>query len=217
MEGVETVPEDGVRGDVLIVGFGRFGQIVTQPLLAKGHSITIIDNDTEMVQAAGQFGFKVYYGDGTRLDILRVAGAATADLVIVAVDKKDAGNRIVELVKAEFPLVKVMSRAFDRMHAIELVKLGVDYQLREVFESALTFGAEAVQALGGTAEEAAELINDVRQRDRQRFAAQIVGGAQAGRDLLLSNAKQQARESGAVAAPSTPIIAPPVEAAEQKP
>jgi glutathione-regulated potassium-efflux system protein KefB len=214
MEGVEQLPGDGLRGDVLVVGFGRFGQIASQPLLAKGHAISIIDNDTEMIQAAGQFGFKIYYGDGTRLDILRVAGAATADLVIVAVDKKENANRVVELVKAEFPLVKVMSRAFDRAHAIELVKLGADYQLREVFESALAFGAEALQMLGTPAEEAAELVRDVRARDQQRFEAQILGGLQAGRDLLLSNAEEQARESGAVVQPSEPIIAPPPEAAK---
>ena len=209
MDGVEEVPGDGLRGDILVIGFGRFGQIVSQPLLAKGHTISIIDNNTEMVQAAGQFGFKVYYGDGTRLDILRAAGAETADLVIVAVDKQDNSRRIVELMKSEFPLVKVMARAFDRAHAIALVKAGVDYQIREVFESALTFGREALQLLGSTSEEAEEVVHDVRDRDQRRFEAQLLGGLQAGRDLLLSNAEQQARESGAVAAPSQPIIPPP--------
>jgi len=209
MDGVEEVPGDGLRGDILVIGFGRFGQIVSQPLLAKGHTISIIDNNTEMVQAAGQFGFKVYYGDGTRLDILRAAGAETADLVIVAVDKQDNSRRIVELMKSEFPLVKVMARAFDRAHAIALVKAGVDYQIREVFESALTFGREALQLLGSTSEEAEEVVHDVRDRDQRRFEAQLLGGLQAGRDLLLSSAEQQARESGAVAAPSQPIIPPP--------
>ena len=87
-----------------------------------------------MIQAAAQFGFKIYYGDGTRLDILRAAGAGTADLVIVAIDNKESATRIVEL-PSEFPLAKVMVRAFDRVHAMELVRMGVDYQLRELFES----------------------------------------------------------------------------------
>ena len=200
---------------MLVIGFGRFGQIVSQPLLARGHRISTIDNDTDMIRAAATFGFKVYYGDGTRLDILHAAGARNADLVIVAVDKKEAATRIVELVKSEFPLTKVMARAFDRAHAIELVKHGADYQLREVFESALTFSGEAIQLLGGTTDEAAELIDDVRRRDQQRFEAQLLGGLQAGRGLLLSNAEEQARESGAVAGPSTPIIAPPDEVAEK--
>jgi glutathione-regulated potassium-efflux system protein KefB len=209
MEGVEIA--DGLTGNVLVIGFGRFGQIASQPLLAKGYTISIIDNDTEMIVAAGRFGFKIYYGDGTRLDILRAAGAPTADLVIVAVDNKVSANRIVELVKSEFPLVKVMVRAYDRAHAIELVKLGADYQLREMLESAFRFGGEALRALGTSPEEADEIIEDVRDRDRQRFEAQILGGLQAGRDLLISNAEEQARESGVVAAPSEPIIAPPTE------
>jgi glutathione-regulated potassium-efflux system protein KefB len=159
-----------------------------------------------MIRAAGQFGFKVYYGDGTRLDILRAAGVETVDLVVIAVDKKADAVAIAELLRDEFPLVKVMARAFDRGHAIELVKAGVEYQIRELFESALTLSGETLRVLGSTDEEIAELIEGVRDRDRQRFNAQIVGGLQAGRDLLLSNATEQARESGAVEGPSEPIM-----------
>jgi glutathione-regulated potassium-efflux system protein KefB len=140
-DGVEEVHDGDLHGDVLVIGFGRFGQIASQPLIARGHKVSIIDNDTDMIRAAGQFGMKVYYGDGTRLDILHAAGAQNAAVILVCVDKKEAANRIVELVKSEFPLSKVHARAFDRGHAIELVKLGADYQIREVFESALAFGA----------------------------------------------------------------------------
>ena len=203
MEGVEE--PDGLTGDVLLIGFGRFGQIASQPLIAKGHRISIIDNDTEMIQAAGTFGFKVYYGDGTRLDILRAAGAATADLVIVAIDHRDQANRIAELIKSEFPLVKVMARAFDRMHAIELMKIGVDYQLRELFESALTFGRETLLQLGTDADEADEIIEGVRDRDRRRFEAQALGDQFAARDLLLSNAEEQAEEAGVVPTPAPAV------------
>ena len=204
MEGIEA--PDGLKGDVLIVGFGRFGQIVSQALLAKGHKISTIDTDTEMIRAAGQFGFKVYYGDGTRLDILRAAGIEDADVVVIAIDDKAQATRIAELVRDEFPLVKVMARAFDRGHAIELVKAGVAYQIREMFESALALSGETLKLLGSTDEEVAELVRGVRERDRQRFAAQIVGGLMAGHDLLLSNAEEQARESGAVEGPSEPIM-----------
>ena len=207
LEGVEK--PDGLTGNVLLIGFGRFGQIASQPLIAKGqHSISIIDNDVEMIEVAQTFGFKIYYGDGTRLDILHAAGAGTADLILVCVDKKDSATRIVELVTSEFPLAKVMARAFDRGHALELVKAGADYQLREVFESALEFGAETLRQLDVDMVEVGEIIEGVRERDRQRFAAQMVGGLMAGRDLLRSNAEDQARESGTVAGPSTPIIAP---------
>jgi glutathione-regulated potassium-efflux system protein KefB len=206
MEGVEA--PDGLTGDVLIIGFGRFGQIVSQGLLAKGHKISTIDTDTDMIRAAGQFGFKVYYGDGTRLDILRAAGIERADVVVIAIDKKDDAIKIAELVRDEFPLVKVMARAFDRGHAISLVKSGVEFQIREMFESALALSGETLRLLGSTEDEVAELIDGVRDRDRQRFNAQIVGGLQAGRDLLLSNAEEQARESGAVEGPSEPIVLP---------
>jgi glutathione-regulated potassium-efflux system protein KefB len=204
MEGIEE--PDGLTGDVLVIGFGRFGQIASQPLIAKGHRLSIIDNDTEMVRVAGLFGMKVYYGDGTRLDILRAAGVANVDIVFIAVDKKADANKIVELIRSEYPLVRIMARSFDRTHSIELVKLGVEFQIREVFESALTFGREALLMLGSDPEEADELISAARERDQQRFEAQILGGLQAGRDLLLSNAREQAEEAGVDAEPTEPIV-----------
>jgi glutathione-regulated potassium-efflux system protein KefB len=209
MEGVEVA--DRLTGNVLVIGFGRFGQIASQVLLSRGVKITIIDNDTDMIRAAQTFGFKIYYGDGTRLDILRAAGAPNADAVLVATDSREQTTRIVELMRSEYPLVMLLARSFDRAHAIELVKLGVDYQLREVFESALAFGAETIRRMGASEEEVAEIVEAVRIRDRERFEAQVLGGLQAGRDLLISNAEQQARESGHVRPPSTPIIAPPEE------
>ncbi|OAM79243.1 monovalent cation:proton antiporter-2 (CPA2) family protein [Devosia elaeis] len=195
MDGVETA--NGLSSRVLIIGFGRFGQIVSQPLLALRHSVSIIDNDTDMIRAAAQIGFKVYYGDGTRLDILHAAGASTADLILVCTDKKEQTTRIVELLRDEFPLAKVMARAFDRQHGIELVRAGAEYQLRETFESALAFGSAAVTLLGATAEEAEEVMEGVRGRDRQRFERQLAG--EDWRDLsqlLISNAQEQAREGG---------------------
>lgn len=188
MDGVEDVTgAGGLRGNVLLIGFGRVGQIVGQPLLARGHSISAIDNDTEMIQAAASFGFKVWYGDGARLDILHAAGAGSADLVVVATDKAETTTRIVEMLKHEFPLVPVLARAFDRGHAIELIAKGADYQIRETYESAVAMGREAVLRLGATEEEADELIADARARDRDRLALQSVDGIYAGRDLLLGN------------------------------
>jgi glutathione-regulated potassium-efflux system protein KefB len=204
MDGVEVA--DGLNEAILIIGFGRFGQIASQPLLAMRHRVSIIDDDTDMIRAAAQFGFKVYYGDGRRLDVLRAAGAATADVVMVCVDKPEAALRITELLRHEFPLVKVMARAFDRGHAIALTKLGVTYQLREVFESALAFGAETIRELGASEEEVEDVLERVRNNDRNRFDAQMLGGITAGRGLLLSNAEDQAREGGVIAAPSEPVV-----------
>ncbi|HZY68737.1 MAG TPA: NAD-binding protein, partial [Devosia sp.] len=165
-----------------------------------------IDTDTDMIRAAATFGFKVYYGDGTRLDILRAAGIEGAEMVVIAIDNKDQTTRIAELIRDEFPLVKVMARAYDRGHAIKLVQAGVSFQIREMFESALTLSGQALRVLGSTEGEIAELLEGVRERDRRRFQAQIVGGLQAGRDLLLSNAEEQARESGAVERKSEPVM-----------
>jgi monovalent cation:proton antiporter-2 (CPA2) family protein len=102
------------RGSVLVIGFGRFGQIVSQCLLAEDIDVTTIDNDPEMIQDAAGFGFKVYYGDGTRLDVLRAAGAGEARLVAVCIDNRQAASRIVDLVHAEFPGTKLYVRSYDR-------------------------------------------------------------------------------------------------------
>jgi glutathione-regulated potassium-efflux system protein KefB len=195
MDGVEQA--DGLTSRVLIIGFGRFGQIASQPLLAMRHSVSIIDNDTDMIRAAAQIGFKVYYGDGTRLDILHAAGASTADLILVCTEPKQQTTRIVELLRDEFPLARVMARAYDRSHGIELIRAGVEYQLRETFESAVLFGGEAITMLGANEEEAQEVIEGVRARDRQRFELQL--GGEDWRNLnrlLISNAQDQAREGG---------------------
>lgn len=185
MDGVDAA--EGLHGSVLIIGYGRFGQIVSQPLLARGYDLSIIDNDTELIRAAYDFGFKVYYGDGTRLDILHAAGAHEARVIIVCTDKPGTTSRIVEIVKAEFPLAEVFARAFDREHALELVQAGVDGQMRETFHSALAFGEEVLVHLGVEPEVAASVSADVRQRDAERFEMQIGGGIYAGRDLIRRN------------------------------
>jgi glutathione-regulated potassium-efflux system protein KefB len=122
---------DGARAAVLLIGFGRFGQIVSQSLLARRCSITIIDTDADAIRAAEAFGFKIYYGDGTRLDILKAAGAAEARMVVIATDKAEVTTRIAHLLRDTFPDTQVLARAFDRAHAIALVKMGVDHQIRD--------------------------------------------------------------------------------------
>ncbi|WP_274629600.1 monovalent cation:proton antiporter-2 (CPA2) family protein [Arvimicrobium flavum] len=185
LDGVDAA--DGLQGSVLVIGFGRFGQIASQPLLLRGVDVSIIDNDVEMIQAAANFGFKVYYGDGTRLDILHAAGAGRAQAVLVCVDKAETSLRIVEQLKAEFPLTKVLARAYDRGSALDLIQAGVDYQIRETFESALIFGQAILEAVGVDTEEAAEVIEDVRRRDAARFEAQTTGGLTAGRGYFKGN------------------------------
>ena len=182
LEGVEVA--EGLTGEVLMIGFGRFGQVVSQALLAERAEVTIIDNDVEMIQAAGTFGFRIYYGDGTRLDVLRAAGAGSARLICVCVDKQDAADKIVELVRSEFPLAKLFVRSFDRQHTLALRKEGVDYELREVLESALRFGREALMALGIDEEVARQTVADLRKRDAARLELQMHEGIQAGAHLM---------------------------------
>ncbi len=176
-----------LRGQVLIIGFGRFAQVVSQPLLARDVDVSIIENDVEMIQAASQFGFKVYYGDGTQLHTLRASGAEQAEIVLVCVDKPEQTDRIVELVKHEFPTTRVMARAFDRGHSMRLIQAGVDYQIRETFESALKFGERALIELGLDESEAADTVGEVRRRDEARLGLQLTGGLSAGRQLMRGN------------------------------
>jgi len=184
-EGVDAA--EGLGGQVLIIGFGRFAQVVSQPLLARDVDVSIIENDVEMIQAAGNFGFKVYYGDGTRLDTLRASGAGKAEAVLVCVDKPETADRIVQLVKSEFPGVKLLVRAFDRGHSLRLIQAGVDYQVRETFESALKFGQAVLEELGLQQDEAAEVIADVRRRDEARLDLEVTGGLGAGRAMMRGN------------------------------
>ena len=192
MDGMER--PDGLGGTVLLIGFGRFGQLVSQPLLARGYPLAIIDTDTDMIRAAQTMGFKVYFGDGTRLDILDRAGAATARAIAVCTDEAETTTRIVHLIKAEYPLALVVARAYDRRHAIELVRAGTDFVMREGAESAYRLGAEALKLLGEDDETIAETLTDVRRRDAERFALQQAGDMYSGRELLLKNAEDIARQ-----------------------
>ena len=185
MHGIEEPP--CLTGRVLIIGFGRFGQVVSQPLLARDVDISIIDADVDMIRAAGNFGFKVYYGDGSRLDVLRTSGAGKADAILVCIDKPAEADRIVELAKNEFPQAKLFVRSFDRGHTLRLIQAGVDYQLRETFESAMSFGGHVLKGLGHSPEEIAETLADVRQRDEDRLGLQLIGGITAGRSLMRNN------------------------------
>ncbi len=184
-DGVEEARD--LEGRVLFIGFGRFAQVVSQSLLARGVDISLIETDVEMIQAAANFGFKVYYGDGTRLDVLHASGAGRAEAILICVDKPETTDRIVALVKSEFPHAKVFARAFDRGHSMRLVKAGVDYQLRELFESSLAFSGAVLRQLGFSDIEIAETIDDVRERDAERFELQLAGGIAAGRALFRNN------------------------------
>jgi glutathione-regulated potassium-efflux system protein KefB len=180
------IPHD-LRASVLIIGFGRFGQIVSQPLIAQNCSLSLIDTDTIAIREAEAFGFKIYYGDGTRLDILHAAGAHAAKLIVVAVDDRETSNRIVELIRAEFPNTRLFARAFDREHAAELNRAGVTYQIRETFESALLLAEEALRAMEVDEETIADLMEDTRRRDAERLIIETAEDIYASRHLIRGN------------------------------
>ena len=164
---------EGLSGKVLMIGFGRFGQVSSQLLLARGIDVTIIDNDIDMIQNAERFGFKIYYGDGSRLDILHASGADTAEAIVVCVDHKETTNKIVELVQHEFPLTKLLVRSYDREHALHLAKQNVDYMIRETFESAMLFGGAILEELGVDQSNVEEISQEIRERDKERFETEV--------------------------------------------
>ncbi|MEG2046263.1 MAG: monovalent cation:proton antiporter-2 (CPA2) family protein [Comamonas sp.] len=199
LDGVEA-PQD-LQGNVLIIGFGRVGQIASQGPLAKGVQLSIIDNDPDTIRAAALYGFKVYYGDGARPDILHAAGASHAQAIIVCVNDKSAATRIVENVRRECPHVQLVVRAFDREHALELVHHDADHVVRETFESAMVMGRQTLKVLGVDDDEADALMEQVRSRDAERFALETAGGMFAGRALVLGNIEHIAPPRHGDAAP----------------
>ena len=191
---------EGLSGSILMIGFGRFGQVTSQLLLARGVDVTIIDNDIDMIKNAEKFGFKIYYGDGGRLDILHASGAATAEAVVVCVDSKETTNRIVELVSHEFPLTKLLVRSYDREHSLYLVKHQVDYMIRETFESAIKFGEVILERLGVDEDEVRMISNEIRDRDNERFETEIAADdVYAGVGLQYSHSQPR---------PTAPLIQP---------
>ncbi|MCM5558789.1 cation:proton antiporter [Pleomorphomonas sp. JP5] len=182
LDGVEEARD--LRGRVLLIGFGRFGQIAAQLLLSRGVDVSMIENDPDRIREAGRFGFRIFYGDGTRLDTLQHSGAAEAEVIMVCVDDRKAANRIVELVKAHFPLARLLARSYDRVHSIELIRAGVDIEVRETFDAALHMGAEGLRALGCAEERTAEALATIRRLDAERLLAQVQGGVMAGRENL---------------------------------
>lgn len=133
---------------VIIAGFGRFGQIVGRFMVSQGVEITVLEKSPEQVELLRKFGSKAYFGDATRLDLLRSAGAEEARLLVVAVDDADSAVEIVKLARQNFPHLKVFARARNRRHAFDLDRAGADYYHRELLDSSLTMARDAMIALG---------------------------------------------------------------------
>ena len=182
----EELEEDfeGAGSDVLMIGFSRFGQIVSQTLLAGGSDVTIIDHSAERIRSATKFGFKIYFGDGTRKNVLEAAGIRGAKLVAVCTHEKATTDKIVDLIQAEFPCSRIFARAYDRAHTLSLREREVEYELRETVESSFIFSRKTLEALGLDQERVDAIIDETRRRDEERLRIQAVEGLSAGSDML---------------------------------
>ncbi|MBN9031159.1 MAG: potassium transporter TrkA [Rhizobiales bacterium 63-7] len=187
-EAHEEMDEDfeGAGSDVLMIGFSRFGQIASQILLAGGRDVTVIDFSADRVRQASSFGFRIYFGDGTRKDVLLAAGIEKAKLIAVCTHKPEITDRIVALIRSDFPQAQLFVRSYDRVHTLSLRAQGVDYELRETLESGLLFGRRTLEALGLGEEQATAIGDDIRRRDEERLVLQATDGLQAGRHMLFS-------------------------------
>ena len=136
------------KNPVIIAGFGRFGQIVGRFLHAHGIGTTVLDHDASQIDLVRRFGYKVYYGDTSRAELLESAGAKDAKLFVLAIDDKEKAIKTVEMVKKHFPNLTILARSYDRSHTYELLNHGVDNIRRETFDSALQLGIDALINLG---------------------------------------------------------------------
>ncbi|HEY5711379.1 MAG TPA: monovalent cation:proton antiporter-2 (CPA2) family protein [Allosphingosinicella sp.] len=169
-------PELSETTQAIVVGYGRFGQTVAQMLMAKGITVTLIDSKPSQIEISGAFGSKVYYGDGTRIDLLRLAGAADVKALLFCTDGPSLTARRLEPILAAFPQAAVFVRAYDRLHLMELNKADLKYVVREVFESAVQMGKEALALFCVDAEEVDRVECEYRARDIERLASQAASG-----------------------------------------
>ena len=152
---------------VIVAGFGRFGQIVSRLLSADGIKSTLLDHDSSQIQLTGRFGYKVFYGDASRVQLLQAAGAEDAKLLVIAIDERDKAVQMVTAAKQFFPQLRVLARAYDRSHAYELMDVGADVITRETFGSALIMGEEALKLLGYDDAEAYRLMRTFKRHDEE--------------------------------------------------
>jgi len=155
--------------DIIIAGFGRFGQVTGRLLTANGFKSTVLDADIEQIDLLRRFGRRVHYGDATRLDLLRAAGAERARMLIVAIDDQEKATELVERAREAFPNLTILARAFDRRHAYDLLANGADAVERETFEAALTMGVTALKSLGFRAHRALRAADYFRRHDKRTF------------------------------------------------
>lgn len=160
--------EEAQQHNILLIGIGRFGQIVNHLLTMSGYHATVIDLDERMIDGAKKYGMQSFFGNGTRPEVLHTAGIEKAELLIIAIDNKKQTNLIVKMARKMNPNIKIIARAYDRSHVFELYNLGADKQVRETFDSAVRAGIHALRFLGIDDEVSTEIGHTYFKRDRHR-------------------------------------------------
>ena len=171
-------PDKSPESSAIVVGFGRFGQTVAQMLFAKGVGVTTIDKSSKQIERVGEFGYKVYYGDGTRIDLLRTAGADTAKIIAFCNDNRDGEltHDALASVIGAFPKAAVMVRVFDRLDLLEFDDLDLAFAERELFEGAVAMGRAALRVSGIEPAEIDRVEREYRMRDCERLERQSATG-----------------------------------------
>ncbi len=178
-------PDDAPRGGVIVVGYGRFGQTVAQMLWRQGTRVTLIDQKPAQIELSGQFNTKVYYGDGTRVDLLRRAGAEDASLIAFCHDDRNFGPKAMKPIVEAFPQAAIFVRAFDRRQVIAFDGMEIAHVQRELFESSVAMGRMALAQLGVSPGEAEAIEREYRLNDKARLDKQLAeGNLLAARDLI---------------------------------
>lgn len=193
---------------IVIAGFGRYGQIVARVMLMQGIRTTVLDHSVEMLEVARTFGYRVHYGDATRLDLLRIAGAGQARILVIAVDDPEQSVKIAVLARKHFPHLQVVARARDLTHWNKLRDEGVTLVQRELFESSMHSARTVLELMGLPPEQATEMTRRFREHNialsdrmypHHRDRAKMIAVAREGRNQLaeqMARERQEAAEGG---------------------
>ncbi|MBH9551439.1 glutathione-regulated potassium-efflux system protein KefC [Inhella gelatinilytica] len=201
---------------VILAGFGRYGQIVGRVLSAQGRKATVLDNDPEQVASVRRFGWEAYYGDATRLDLLRAAGAARAQVLVIALDDGAASEALARLAREQFPHLQIVARARNVTHYHLLRRAGVQHVERETFESALVSSRQVLELLGLSSPEAQALAQAFRAHNIEQLEAmlphfgneaQLIALSKQGREQL--EALWAAQRAAQAPHPAGASVAPP--------
>ncbi|MGQ2872703.1 NAD-binding protein, partial [Leptospira santarosai] len=166
----DTIEE---QNRVIVAGFGRFGQIIARMLFVHRIGFTALEHNPDQVNVARKFGYKIYYGDSSKLSILRSAGAEHADLFILAIQDIDSSIKVAELVKKHFPNLTIIARARNREHVFKLMELGIQIIRRDTFASALELAGETLRKLGFTDSEVEKKVKKFRAHDELTLRGQF--------------------------------------------